>query len=111
MMAQEAALKEIADSRLRRLLAFNRSLTCTDAKIGCAALFYKARSKKSAPRRRGRALISDIDETGAAVAFQSQISKVARFRVRGRGEEKDVEEDELDPVTIRLHQSESGLGD
>ena len=34
MMAQGAALQEIASSRLRRLSAFNKSFTCTDVKIG-----------------------------------------------------------------------------
>ena len=51
MMAQEAALREIANSRLRRLLALNKSFSCTDVKIGGAVLFFKARSKKSAPLR------------------------------------------------------------
>ena len=67
-------------------------------------LFYKAQSKKSALRRRGPALISDIDETGATVKFQSQTFKVARFCARKRREEKDVEGDELDPVRARFHQ-------
>ena len=43
-MAQEAALKEIANSRLRRLLAFTKSFTCADVKIGDAVLFHKAQS-------------------------------------------------------------------
>ena len=78
MMARDAALKEIANGRLRRLLAFNKSLTCTDVKTGDAVLFYSAQSKKSGPRRRGPALISDIDATGATVKFRSQT-----FRWRG----------------------------
>ena len=71
VMAQEAALKEVANSTLRRLLASNKSSTCTDVKIGGTALFYKAQSKKSAPRWRGPALISDTDETGVTAKFQS----------------------------------------
>ena len=86
MMAREAALKEIANSRLRRLLGFNKSITCADVKIGDTVLFYKARRKESAPRRRGPALISDIYDTGATVEFQLQTFKVARFCVREKGE-------------------------
>ena len=67
MVAQEAAPREIASSRLRRLLAFNNSPTFADVKIGDAALSNKAQRKKRAPRRRGPALLSDSDETGATV--------------------------------------------
>ena len=52
MRAQEVASKEIANGKLWRLLAFNKPFTCTDVKIGDAALFYKTQSNKSAPRRR-----------------------------------------------------------
>ena len=98
-MAQEAALKEIANSRLRRFSAFNKSSTCADVKIGDAVLFYKARSKKSAPRRRGPALILDIDDACVTAEFQSHIFGVARFCVRKRGG-GDVEEDVSDPVRV-----------
>ena len=77
MMAQEAALKESAASKLRRLSAFNKSFTCTDVEIGDTVLCYKTQKKKSAPRRRGPALILDIDETGVTVKFQSQLCKAA----------------------------------
>ena len=70
-MAQERALKEKANSRLRRLLALNKSFTYADVKIGDAVLFYKAQNKKSTPRRRGPTLILDIEGTGATVKFQS----------------------------------------
>ena len=110
-MAQEAALKEIAGSRLRRFLAFNKSFNCTVSQIGYAVLSYKAHGKKSAPRRRGPALISDIDDTGVTAKFESQVFGVARFCVRKRGEEKDVAEEELGPVRVRLFQNGSGLGD
>ena len=79
MVAQAAALKEIASSLPRRLLAFNKSPTCTDVKIGDTVLLYKGRSKKSIPRWRGPALILDIDETGATAELQSRTFKVARF--------------------------------
>ena len=34
MMAQEAALKEVADSKLRMVPAYNKSFCCTDVEIG-----------------------------------------------------------------------------
>ena len=40
--AQEAALKEIANSKLRRLLAYNKTFDCADIKVGDTVLFYKA---------------------------------------------------------------------
>ena len=38
--AQEAALKEIADSKLRRLLAYNKTFDCVDINAGDSVLFY-----------------------------------------------------------------------
>ena len=49
-MAQEAALKEIAGCRLRRLLAYNKSFDCADVQIGDALLSYEATRQKSMPR-------------------------------------------------------------
>ena len=71
-MAQEAALREIANSWLRRLLALNKSSTCAAVKISDTVLFYNARSKESAPHWRGPALIVDTGEAGVTVKFQSQ---------------------------------------
>ena len=34
MVAKEAALKEAANSKLRRLLSYNRSFNCAEAKLG-----------------------------------------------------------------------------
>ena len=48
MMAQEAAPKEFANSRHRRLLAPGKSFTFADVKIGDTARPYKAQSKKGA---------------------------------------------------------------
>ena len=79
MRAQEAALKQVADSKLRRLLAYNKSFNCTGINVGDSVLFYKKQNRKRSRRRRGPAKISDVDETGATVAFQSQTSKVARY--------------------------------
>ena len=64
MMAQKAALKGKANSKLRRLLARNRPSDCTGAKAVDSALFYKPVDQKSAPRWRGAAAILEIDETG-----------------------------------------------
>ena len=82
MKAQEAAMKEIANSKLRRLLAYNKTFECTDIKMGDTVLFYKSPHRKSHPRWRGPAKILDIDETGVTVKFQSQSFKVALFCVR-----------------------------
>ena len=109
-MGQEAALTDVACSSLRRLLAFNMSFNCTEAKIGDPVLFYEAQSKQSTPRWRGPALILEIGETGVTAKFQSQVFKVARFCARDRGEEKGVVGEELDPVRARLLQTGSGLG-
>ena len=38
MMAREAGLNAAANSKLRFLLSYNKSLDCTDVKIGEAAL-------------------------------------------------------------------------
>ena len=55
MMAQEAALNEVANSKLRRLLAHNKSFYSTEATAGDSVLFYKTAHRKSAARRRGPA--------------------------------------------------------
>ena len=110
MMAQEAALNEIASSKLRRSLAFNKSCACADVKIGDAILCNKAQRKKSTPRRRGPALILDIDETGVTAKVQSQTLKVARFCVRKKGEEKDAEDAESHPMREQFRRIRADLG-
>ena len=69
-MAQEVALRYVASGKLRRLPAKKKSCKFTDVQIGDAALFCEATNRKSAPRWRGPAKISDIDPTGASVKFQ-----------------------------------------
>ena len=49
MMAQEAAVKVVASSNLRRLLAFNKSFNCTNVKIGDTAPCYETTNMKSMP--------------------------------------------------------------
>ena len=90
MRAQEVALKEVADSRLRRLLERNKSFNRTDITVGGPAPLFGAKSWRSSPRWRGPAKISDFDDTRVAVSFQSQTFKVARFRVRKRLNETDA---------------------
>ena len=38
--AQEAAMKEVAERSLRRLLAYDKAFRCTDGKIGDSVLCY-----------------------------------------------------------------------
>ena len=79
MRAQEATLKEIARSKLRRLLAYSKSFNCADIAGGDDVPFYKAQSRKGPPRWRGPAKILEIDETGVTAPFQSQTFNVARY--------------------------------
>ena len=88
--AQEAALREVANSKLRRRLAYNKTLECVDIKVGDSVLVYKVPRKKSDPRWRGPAAILDIDEPFAVLKFQFQTFKVARYSVRRKLEEKDL---------------------
>ena len=90
MMAQEAARQEVANSKLRRPLAYRKTFSCTDVKIGDSVLFYKTPNRKSQPNRRGPARVLDIDETGAPARYQSQTFKVAQYYVRRRVDEKEV---------------------
>ena len=67
MVAQDAALLEVAKSKRRRLLTRNKSLNCTDVNIGDAVLFYAAADRQRAPKSRGPAKISDIYDTKVTV--------------------------------------------
>ena len=109
-MAQEAALTEIANSSLRRLSAFNKSSARTDVQIGDTVLPFKAQRGKGTSRRRGPALILDIDETGVKVKFRSQTFKVGRFPVRKKGDEKIWGGAELDPLIVRFRRIDAVLG-
>ena len=81
-MAQEAALRGVANSKLRRILAFNNSFDSADVRVGNEVLFYKAPPQKSAPRWRGPANVLQLDVCGATLSFQGQAFKVARHCVR-----------------------------
>ena len=69
VMAQEAASKEIANSKLRRNLAANNSFDSAGVRVGDDAVFYKAPARKSAPRWRGPAKVLLLDESGAPPSF------------------------------------------
>ena len=46
MRAEEATSKEIANSKLRRVLARKKTCNCTEIDVGDMALFYKAESEE-----------------------------------------------------------------
>ena len=72
MMAQQAALGEIANSKVGRPLEHKYSFRRTDVKV----------SLKGAPMWRGAAVILDIDEGGVAVKSRGQTFRVVRCCVR-----------------------------
>ena len=79
-------------------------------------LFYKAQSKKSSPRWRGPAKVSEIDESGVTVYFQIQTFKVARFCVRRRVKESEAVDQDgrvfrstADPWAEQWHTSVDGV--
>ena len=94
MRAQEATLKEVANSKLRRLLARNKTFNCAEIDVGDMVLFYKAQSRKSAPRWRGPAKVLEIDDSEVTVSFQSQTFKVARYLLRRRMKDSEIQEGE-----------------
>ena len=96
MRARDATLKESARSRLRRLLARNKSFNCADIAAEDFVLFRRAQSRKISPRWRGPAKILEIDRAGVTVSFQSQTFKEARYCVRKRLKATDVADDECE---------------
>ena len=107
MRAQEAALKKVTSSKLRRLLERNKTFNCAEIDVGDMVLFYKAQNKKSLPRRRGPAKVIEMDESGVTASFQSQPFKVARNCVRRRLKDSDLQEGDKPALTM-LH--DRGLG-
>ena len=89
-LAQEAALREVGNSKLRRHLSYSETPNCADVKLGDSVLFYKAPTKQGTPKRRGPACVLDIDDTGVTVRYQSQTFKVTRYCVRRQADEKEV---------------------
>ena len=84
MRAREAALKEVADSKLRRLLANTKSFICADIPIGGSVLFYKSQNRESSTQWRGPENKLEMGEIGVTATSQSQTLKAARFCVRSR---------------------------
>ena len=82
VMAQEAASKEIAYSKQRRIWAINNSFDSADVRVGDEVLSYEAPPRKSAPRWRGPAKVWPLGESGAVLSFQGRACKVARHCVR-----------------------------
>ena len=82
MMPQEAALKEVANIKLRRLPAYNKTSNCTDVAIGDSVRFYKAPNRNGQTKWRGLASILDIDGTGVAVRDQGQTFQATRYCAR-----------------------------
>ena len=72
MMAQEAVLEGVMNSKLIRLLAYNKTSSCADIRIGNSVFWYTAPIWKSQPNWRGPARVWDIDETGAIARYRSQ---------------------------------------
>ena len=90
MMAEEAALKEAANSKLKRHLAYNKTFNCADAENGDAILFNKAPNWKCRPKWGGPARVLEIDETGETAQYQSQTFEVAQNCARTRVDGKDM---------------------
>ena len=76
------ALNEITGSKLRRLLARNKSFGCPDISAEDSVLAYTLAGRKRAPRWRGPAVVLDIDVIGAAVEIQGQTFRAARYCAR-----------------------------
>ena len=89
LLCQEGAPKELANSELRRILAYIKSFNRTDVNVGDSAPLYKAVNLKCTPRRRGPTRILDFDGAGVVAEFPSQTFVVARYCVRKRAEGKD----------------------
>ena len=89
MMALVEASREVADGKLRRLLARNKPFGRTDVQIG-------SMNRGSTPRWRDPAKILEIGVSGATAKFQSRTFKAARFCAR-----KKAEGVELNPLQAR----------
>ena len=77
-MAQEAAIQQVANSELRRILALNNSFASVDVRVGDEVLFYEAPPRESSSQRRGPAKVLLLDESGATLSLQGRIFKAAR---------------------------------
>ena len=98
-MAQEAALKEVAYSKLRRLLARHEPFDCADVKLPVSALFLTVSFRESAPRLRGPAMILDIGDAGRPAKPQCPLIKVARYSAMRKAGAKDAGEADRSPAS------------
>ena len=76
-LAQAATSKEIADNKLRRLLAHNNACECADAHVGDKSIIYGQIGQKSATQWRGPEDVMDMDEIRVSVKTHSQTFKEA----------------------------------
>ena len=90
-------MREVANSKSRRLLAYDESFRCKGAQIGEAVLFYEEAARKKKRRRRSTAERMGIDDAGAPAKVQSQTLQAARYCAGKKVEEKDVEEAKWNP--------------
>ena len=88
-VAQAAAPKEMADSRLGRLFGRDRPGDCPQVNAGDSVLSRNSVNRKSPPRRR-----PVTDDTGVTVRFQGQTFKVALYCVCRQVARKDMGEAE-----------------
>ena len=103
-MEQDAALKDIATSTLRRQLAHNKSFDSIYVKVGGSVIVYKPVGRKSAPKRRGLPGMLDIYGAGVTATLPRHTFQVARNCVRKRADPSDVGDVNWNP------DSESNVG-
>ena len=100
MMALEAALSGVADSKLRRFLAHNALFSRADVEICGSALCHKAADRKNAPiwgaQRRFWTLMRREWRRNSTQTF-----KMARHCVLQKVEAQDVGSAEWDPASVR----------
>ena len=103
ILAQEAALGGVANSRRRCLLARNKLFNRADVQGGGdPVLFQKTSDRKEAPRWRGPAKLTAIDNTGLTVKFQSQTFKVAPYCLREKADARELLGGGLEPCFGRM---------
>ena len=78
-MEQGGAFNEVPSGVLRHLLAYNKSVNCTDVHAGGSALSHKSSNRKGAPGWLGQKKIRRVDDTRGTVKFQIQTSEAARY--------------------------------
>ena len=74
-------------------------------------LFYKAQNRTSFPRWRGPAKVIEMDESGATASFRSQTFKVARYCVRRRAKDSDLQEGDRPALTMLRDRGLGSVGE